>query len=392
MLDGDTDYLRPALAEYLLRLHADRAPVRVDLIYYEHDVAGPGDEGRRHARAEGPRLLFLPRTVAAAMISLADLATAWTAFFHTPEPPLTIALFRILFGLVTIASALLYLPHASLWLGPAGALSHARWEATYGGVLFSLFRWLPPGRGSIHAIFALHLLGATCLALGLGTRASAAIVFVTLTSIHHRHPEVTHGGDSLMRMMSFLLIFSPAGDAWSLDAILAGVERPERSRRRGCCGCCSCRSRSWYFQSFVAKLEGETWRQGTAVYWVSMVSDYRRRPVPAAMRTLWWSRLATWGTLALEFALGPLVWISECRYPLVAAAAIFHLGLEVLMNLQLFGAIMLTGLYDIRQPIRPRAARRRPSAVIRPPTSSARDFGPDGDFGPPTRSTWLRTR
>ena len=45
VLDGDTDYLRPALAEYLLRLHAHRAPVRVDLIYYEHDVAGPGDEG-----------------------------------------------------------------------------------------------------------------------------------------------------------------------------------------------------------------------------------------------------------------------------------------------------------------------------------------------------------
>ena len=295
------------------------------------------------------------------MISLPDLAAAWNAFFHTPEPPFTIALFRVLFGLVAIASAVLYLPHASFWLGPAGALSHERWMATYGGVLFSLFRWLPPGRGSIRAVFALHLLAATCLTLGLGTRVSAAIVFVTLTSIHHRHPEITHGGDSLMRMMSFLLIFSPAGDVWSLDALLAGTSAPTASS-------------PWvlrllqlqisfvYFQSFVAKLEGETWRQGTAVYWVSMVSDYRRRQVPAAMRTLWWSRLATWGTLALEFALGPLVWIGECRYPLVAAAALFHLGLEVLMNLQLFGAIMLAGLttfvspYDLERLI---AALRR---------------------------------
>ena len=45
VLDDDTDYLRPALAEYLMRLHADRTPVRVDLIYHEHDVPGPGDEG-----------------------------------------------------------------------------------------------------------------------------------------------------------------------------------------------------------------------------------------------------------------------------------------------------------------------------------------------------------
>jgi hypothetical protein len=283
------------------------------------------------------------------MISLADLATAWTAFFHTPEPPLTIALFRILFGLVTLASALLYVPHASLWLGHAGTLSHERWEAIYGGALFSLFRWLPPGRGSIRAIFAVHLSAAICLVLGLATPLSAAIVFVTLTSIHHRHPEVTHGGDSLMRMMSFLLIFSPAGDAWSLDAILAGASAPAPSS-------------PWvlrllqlqisfvYFQSFVAKLEGETWRQGTAVYWVWMVSDYRRWPVPVAFRTLWWSRLATWSTLAIEFALGPLVWIRELRYPLVAAAAVFHLGLEVLMNLQLFGAIMLAGLATFISP------------------------------------------
>ena len=283
------------------------------------------------------------------MITLADLAAAWTFFFHTPEPPFTIALFRILFGLVTITSALLYLPHASLWLGPRGTLPHARWEATYGGVLFSLFRWLPPGRGSIAAIFALHLLAATCLTLGLGTRVSAAIVFVTLTSIHHRHPEVTHGGDSLMRMMSFLLIFSPAGEAWSLDAILAGASAPAVSSPWAL-RLLQLQVSFVYFQSFVAKLHGETWRQGTAVYWVSMVSDYRRMPVPAAMRSLWWSRLATWGTLALEFALGPLVWISECRYPVVAAAAIFHLVLEVVMNLQLFGAIMLTGLTTFVSP------------------------------------------
>jgi len=44
VLDGETDYLRPALAEYLMRLHADRAPVRVDLVYYEQDVPGPEEE------------------------------------------------------------------------------------------------------------------------------------------------------------------------------------------------------------------------------------------------------------------------------------------------------------------------------------------------------------
>ena len=100
-----------------------------------------------------------------------------------------------------------------------------------------------------------------------------------------------------MRMMSFLLIFSPAGDAWSLDAMLAGASAPAASspwvlrllqlQIRSCTSSRS--SRSW-----KARRGG----RALPVDRVSMVSDYRRRPVPAAMRTLWWSRLATWGTLA----------------------------------------------------------------------------------------------
>jgi len=42
LLDGDTAYLRPALAEHLMRLHADHHPVRVDLVYAEQAVPGPG--------------------------------------------------------------------------------------------------------------------------------------------------------------------------------------------------------------------------------------------------------------------------------------------------------------------------------------------------------------
>jgi len=53
VLDGDTDYLRPALAEYLMRLHADCTPVRVDLLYYEHSVPGPDNQAAaRPARSE----------------------------------------------------------------------------------------------------------------------------------------------------------------------------------------------------------------------------------------------------------------------------------------------------------------------------------------------------
>jgi len=282
------------------------------------------------------------------MTSIPDLSAAWNAFFHTPEPPFTIAFFRILFGLVTLASAILYRRDAALWVGPHGLLSHERYMAQYGRSHFSLFAWLPPTEGWMRTVFALHFVAAACLTAGLASRVSAALVFVTLTSIHHRNPEVTHAGDSLMRIMSFLLMFSRAGDAWSIDAALAGSAAGAASP--WCLRVMQLQVSIVYFQSFVAKMQGETWRAGSAVYWATTVSDYRRRPVPAAVRTLAWSRVATWSTLAIEFALGPLVWVREWRYPIVIAAAGFHLALDVFMNIQLFGAIMVTCLTLFARP------------------------------------------
>ena len=37
------------------------------------------------------------------MISIAAIASAWTAWFHASEPPYTIALFRALFGVLLVA-------------------------------------------------------------------------------------------------------------------------------------------------------------------------------------------------------------------------------------------------------------------------------------------------
>ena len=52
--------------------------------------------------------------------------------------------------------------------------------------------------------------------------------------------------------------------------------------------------------------------------------------------------IATWTTLAIESALGVLVWFKELRYPTLIAGVCLHLGLEYALNIQLFGWIMMT--------------------------------------------------
>jgi hypothetical protein len=52
----------------------------------------------------------------------------------------------------------------------------------------------------------------------------------------------------------------------------------------------------------------------------------------------------TWGTMAIECALGPFVWIRELRLPVLAAGVALHLGMELFMNLYLFNVTMLVCL------------------------------------------------
>ena len=70
-------------------------------------------------------------------------------------------------------------------------------------------------------------------------------------------------------------------------------------------------------------------------------NNFERFPVPSFMQDPAIVKLETWFTLAIEFALGVLIWFKELRYPLLAAGVVLHLSLEYTMNVPLFQWIIL---------------------------------------------------
>jgi hypothetical protein len=279
------------------------------------------------------------------VITFRVLADAWNAFFFVPESAYTIAAFRVLFGVLLLINALLFRQEALLWIGPGGVLSHAQYCKVYGHSRFTLLRYLPPTNASVEAILSVNILAAACLTAGILTRPSAAVAFLTLTSLHHRNPLVVYGGDDVMRIMSFLLVFSRAGEVLSVDhwwALRSGGVMASGSA--WCTRLMELQVSIIYLQAFLSKFAGSSWLTGSAVYYAVEVPKYRRSHLPAFARNLGWSRLATWGTMAIEGALGPLVWIRELRAPALAAGVALHLGMELFMNLHLFGATMIVCL------------------------------------------------
>jgi uncharacterized membrane protein YphA (DoxX/SURF4 family) len=270
---------------------------------------------------------------------------AWDAFFQAREPATTIALFRILFGLVLIANALLFAREARLWIGEKGVLPRERYREAFGRSRFTLLAHLPPDDAWVFVILGLHILAAASLVLGFATRSSAALVFITLVSLQQRNPLVLYGGDQVLLLMSFLLIFSRAGEVWSVD-----------HGWRVCSGQTAGAGTAWctrlmqlqvsivYLKAWIAKLGGHTWRDGSAVYYAVEAEAFRRARLPHFARSPLGSRLITWWTLAVELALGSLVWVPEFRYPILLAGVALHLLMDVFLNVQLFGVIMIVCL------------------------------------------------
>ncbi|HEX9001247.1 MAG TPA: HTTM domain-containing protein [Blastocatellia bacterium] len=286
------------------------------------------------------------------LFNLQNLTGLWNQFFHAPESALTLALFRLAFGALLLVNACSFWRLAKPFLYPAGALALADQQAYFKQTTWSLFNHLPPTKGAVHFVLLLHLAGVLGLFSGFYTRLSAAVVFVTLVSLHTRNVYLLNSGDTLQRLLCFFLIFSHAGGALSVDAWLAGSSANLSAPMHD----------PWalrlmqvlvaivYLRTTYWKLHGATWRAGSATYYALSVCDFQRRSLPQWLAQPWFYRAATYGTLALEGALGALLWCDPLRYPLLLGGVALHLGLEHFMRIGLFQWTMLASLLLFLKP------------------------------------------
>jgi len=278
-------------------------------------------------------------------MSLKSIARAWNEFFLEPISPVPIALFRILYAGIVLLDIALLRPDWLIWFGPRGLITLPTMEQMETGARLDVFRFLPQTEFWTNAVFWMLLVSALFLLVGLYTRAASIATFILVASLHQRNLYIVHSGDTMLRVTGFFLMFAPAGAALSLDRL--------RNIWRGREGVTPVLRAPWaqriiqvemcllYFMTFWSKSMGASWVNGTAVYYVERLEQFRRFPMPDFLRSLPMAKLETWFTLAVEFSLGTLVWIKELRYWILLAGLLLHLGLEYSMNVPMFQWIAL---------------------------------------------------
>lgn len=270
----------------------------------------------------------------------------WGQFFFAPQSPLPIAVFRILYGVCVSATLILLHSDWLNWFGVSAWVSLQTMRAMEPGVRLNLFAVMPQNDHFIAAFFWVFLAFSLLLTMGLWTRFSSVVVFLCLTSIQQRNLFITNGGDTFLRVAGFFLMFAPAGAALSLDRL--------RRVRKGLEGRDILPRAPWaqrmiqfemaflYIISFWWKMKGETWRNGTALYYVLHLHAIQRFPLPGWIQYSPLLRMGCWATLLLELSLGILIWYRPFRYPLLLLGLTFHLSLEYTLNIPMFQWDVLT--------------------------------------------------
>ena len=279
------------------------------------------------------------------MTANSKIIAAWNRFFFEPIPAYSLALFRIAFAFVVLVILGLLAPDALDRYGPRGVLPAADAANTLAPPRINLLLMLPQSDAVVYGFFAFSFLATLALLVGFRTRIASILVWVCVISLHHRNVYLLNAGDHLVRNLSFLLMFAPAGACFSVDRWLR--------RRRGIEPAGQPMIVPWaqrllqlqlcimYADSVMWKLAGNHWLDGTAVYYIVQLDEFRRFPVPAWCATLWFSRFATWSSLAAEAAMATLVWIRPLRRYVLCAGIALHLGLEYTMNIPVFQWVVL---------------------------------------------------
>lgn len=271
---------------------------------------------------------------------LSSVFRLWDEFFFTKQSPVPISLFRIIYGALVIATLLLLRPDWLPWYGVQGWVSLPTALKLEPGNRLNLFSVLPHSDAWIESLFWFSLSSAILLTIGLFTRLNSVLVFICLTSIQQRNLYITHGGDTFLRLAGFFLIFAPAGAAFSVDRLIRLRRRKEspaiQSRSPWAQRMIQLQLSFLYLVTFLLKIKGAPWLQGTALFYVYHLDELKRFPLPAWFFKPTILKLGSWSALALDFSLGVLIWVKEFRYPLLALGFLFHLWLEYSLNIPLF--------------------------------------------------------
>jgi Vitamin K-dependent gamma-carboxylase len=289
-------------------------------------------------------------TTAHLKAGLARASARWGHFWFDPQSTATLAVVRILFGFVVLEWSISLLPDLTTFFSSRGVLPRQPGVNLPG--LWAPFS-LSSSFGVEIVIYIALVAAAVCLILGVGTRLASAIVWLGVLAFTRRNPYVFNSGDSYLRVVAFYLALTPAGASLSMRRWLSHRSEFWRFPRRSLWGLrlLQVQVSIVYLSACWDKLRaGPLWNDGTAMSYVLRIGDVTRFPTPVFPTNSVAINLMTYGTIAVEFALGVLVWNKRLRPWVLAVGIAFHLIIDYSIRVGSFSFVAIVALIAFVSP------------------------------------------
>jgi hypothetical protein len=278
------------------------------------------------------------------MESIKKLIDLWDRFFFHPLPVDSISLFRIIWCSLILIVAIFDLGNVSDFYGPHSLTSLETVREQFNFTHLNIFHLFNSSYSIVYSIFVIYLTAIIFSILGFYTRPSLIIVLVCMTSFHQRNIWLLSSSELLMRIVTLTLVFSPCGHAYSIDSIL-GRKYVQFFRLKiwapWALRLLQIQLSVVYLWTVIQKLKGQTWIDGTALYYATRIESMRNFHIPFLFDWIPFLKLATWGTLLLELCLGILIWNKHFTKKIIILGILFHLFIEFTMIIPFFEWVMI---------------------------------------------------
>lgn len=274
-------------------------------------------------------------------------------FLFSPQPVYNVALIRIGMGLLLLFNWAMIFYDLDVFYGPNGIVSLSTAQQYGNQLRFSLFDYFPNTHKTVMLLAIVNLVAVLAMTVGAWTRVAIFVAFVTLTSFHHRNGFILNSADSVLRVFLFLLMFTPCGDVFSVDRWLrlqkGLAPRVPEEKSPWALRMIQIQLCVIYVATVMFKIKGSQWIDGTAIYVATRLDEFYRFELPL-LNNMFFIKFLTWSTLAVELALGTLVWIKEFRYWVLLAGIGLHLGIEYTMSIPVFEWAMIVIMISMIDP------------------------------------------
>jgi hypothetical protein len=287
------------------------------------------------------------------MFSFKLLIHSLDKFFFEEKPTEGISFFRVIWISIIFFYYLIDGHNISDFYGPHALISLDTVREQFPYFHANIFHLSNGSYEFTYSLYIFYGIALICSFLGFYTKTSLVAVLFCMVSFHQRNIWALSSSEVLMRTMTILLIFTPCGNSFSVDSIIGKYFKKSKKKRN---------ASVWglrliqiqlsvvYIWTAWHKLKGDTWFDGTAVYYATRIDNLTNFPLPYLLDSMTFLKLATWGTLLIEFSLGILIWFKEFRIFLIIIGIIFHLSIEYLMSIPFFEWYMIALLLNFFTP------------------------------------------